>query len=161
MHLQAYKGMYTVTFLSGQTSSDSTLLVFLLLLHLLHLPRHHHLHLLIFLITPILFLIIFIFFLMFVIKLLRLLLNALVALVADQRQLGAMTATPVVISKSNRVASLQQMFLQLDQVFRRFKIPVPRACVSGWPEVWHLRSVVNLYQDLHRQDHVCHLIGIA
>jgi hypothetical protein len=58
-------------------------------------------------------------------KLLHLLLRALVAFVADQpRQLGAMRASPVAATRSNCVASLQQMFLEPDHDFRMFKICV-------------------------------------
>jgi hypothetical protein len=62
-------------------------------------------------------------------KLLHLLLRALVAFVADQprqpRQLGAMRASPVAVTRSNCVASLQQMFLEPDHDFRMLKICVP------------------------------------
>jgi hypothetical protein len=76
--------------------------------------------------------------------LLRLLMSALaLALAADQRQLGTMFATLVVITNSNRVAGFQQMFLQLDQVVSRFEIRAQQS-LSGWPQVLHLCSVVNL-----------------
>jgi hypothetical protein len=59
-------------------------------------------------------------------KLLYLLLSTLVVFVVYQRQLGAMTASPVVVTSSNCVASLQQMFLEPDTFHRNESVGVGR-----------------------------------